>query len=429
MPSEENRSLYLNRLVIVASSSLFYCICLSEESFILISNNKSVDVIIEQRFYQTSDGKYWTENAFAYAFWTRYLTVFSTVNIVARVKQVSTNQAQWHRVDGEGVMFYPLPYYLGLKAFIYALPKLLSTLYQRRRHQGNVIFRIPGVLALLYRIFAMPVSKAYGAEVVGDPDDTFAKNASTSLMRPIIRQTFIQMLKWQCRRASAISYVTEHTLQQKYPPNEHAFSTYYSSIQLSAQDFKQRQGYSLNKPLKLIAIGNLAQPYKGCDFMLTALAQLHRQGINAQLTWVGGGQLLAEMQQLASTLKIAHAVNFVGNVSERASINALLDDADIFILSSRQEGLPRVLIEAMARSLVCIATNVGGVCELLNPQYIIERDNVNQLVEKITALIAMNEQQLMALSHINYQKARQYDDKVLSFRRQEMYQALLKAAQ
>ncbi|WP_241242408.1 glycosyltransferase [Thalassotalea sp. G2M2-11] len=371
----------------------------------------------------------WTENAFAYPFWQRYLTVFCQVNIIARVAPVAKAQAHWHRVDGEKVNFYPLPYYVGLYAFLLTLPKLLKALWLRRKHQHAVIFRIPGVLSLLYRIFAMPWHKPYGAEVVGDPEDTFSSNASNSRLRPLLRNAFVKMLAWQCRHASAIAYVTQYALQAKYPPAANAFQSHYSSIQLTEHDYHQRMAYPLANNIQLLCIGNLSQPYKGCDFMLNTLAQLRSNGVDAQLIWIGGGQLLPQMQQLTDDLAISEAVSFIGNVSDRADIHRYLDQCDIFVLSSRQEGLPRVVIEAMARSVICLATNVGGVNELLPVDKIIERDNITQLTDKIQQVVHMTEQQRLSASQQNYQKALAYGDEQLSTRRHAMYQALLSAEQ
>lgn len=398
---------------------MFYYIYLKEVNFIL--NKTQVDVVIEQRFYQCAKNDYWTENSFPYSFWQRYLEVFDQVNIVARVSKVTSPEKSWHKVNGEKVTFFSLPHYIGLKGFFFSLPALLKVLFQRRHLERCVIFRVPSVLAFLYHVFGMPFTKQYGVEVVGDPADTFSKNANSNFLRPIIRSTFIYMLKWQCKNAHSISYVTEYSLQKKYPPKENAFQTYYSSIQLTESDFHQRKKYKLNKVLKVICIGNLAQPYKGCDFMLNSIAALKKQNIIIELRWIGGGILLESMKGLAKTLNISEQVNFIGNVSERTNIIELIDTSDLFILSSRQEGLPRVVIEAMARSLVCVATNVGGVCELLSPEFIIDSDNITQLTSKIVDVINMSETDLLTVSGNNYSKSLNYKDSLLSERRRQMY--------
>jgi colanic acid/amylovoran biosynthesis glycosyltransferase len=386
-----------------------------------------VDVVIEQRFYCCSEGKYWTENAFPNAFWQRYKSVFSAVNIVARVSYVAQPEDDWRRVDGDSIGFSVLPSYIGPVEFIQTLPRLLIALRKRKATERKVIYRVPGILAVLYHFMAMEKSQNYAAEIVGDPEDVFAKGASNSLFRPFFKWIFIKLLKAQCKGASSISYVTEYSLQERYPPNENAFHTHYSSIQLLPDDFEQREAYNIEHGLKIVCIGNLSQPYKGCDFMLNTLVELQRLGINVELCWIGGGYLLEEMIALADQLGIAERVNFIGNVADRDDIRAEFNKANLFVLSSRQEGLPRVLIEAMAHSLVSIATDVGGVKELLPSEHIVERDNVQQLAASIESLFLLPPGELLAIAERNYRKACEYENSALESRRVAMYQFLLKA--
>lgn len=384
-----------------------------------------LDVVIEQRFYRSSDGKYWTDNAFPYAFWNRYLSVFSAVNIVARVTCIARPEAEWSRVDGDFVGVTPLPSYIGPWGFVKKLPELIRVIRSRRGVKRKVIYRVPGILSSLYNLLAMQKVDEYAAEVVGDPEDVFAKSASKSVFRGFFKWLFIKLLKAQCAGAKSISYVTEYSLQQRYPPNASAFHTHYSSIQLLKEDFHQRNTYCYNGKLRIVCVGNLTQPYKGCDFMLKTLAELRKRGVDAELRWVGGGYLLDQMKALAKQLNVTDSVTFLGNLAGRDAIRAELIQANLFVLSSRQEGLPRVLIEAMASSLVCIATNVGGVQELLEPQYIVERDNVAQLIAAIESVLPLQEEQLMHISKRNYDKAGEYENSTLESRRKAMYQHLL----
>jgi len=308
------------------------------------------------------------------------------------------------------------------------LPALLSVLIKRRKFSRAIIYRVPSVLAFLYQVFATNRSLSYGAEVVGDPSDTFSENASSSVLRRFIRTAFIHMLKWQSKNACVISYVTESSLQKRYPPAATALHTHYSSIQLNDDDYHKKNTYTLNNKLKILCIGNLSQPYKGCDFMLNTIAELHSNGQNIELSWIGGGELLNDMKMLAQSLNISKQVKFIGNLSERSQISAMLDNTDIFVLASRQEGLPRVVIEAMARSVVCIATNVGGVTELLDSEHIIERDNINQLSKKIVYFTQLSDEQRLKIAQKNYLKATQYQDTLLAERRIKMYQSLLDAS-
>jgi hypothetical protein len=82
----------------------------------------------------------------------------------------------------------------------------------------------------------------------------------------------------------------------------------------------------------------------------------------------------------------------------------------------------------MARSLVCIATNVGGVKELISKELIIERDNKDQLVDVIERVSQQSEQQLLNIAVVNYNKALEYNDASLGKRRLAMYQHLKEAS-
>ncbi|WP_339726310.1 glycosyltransferase [uncultured Paraglaciecola sp.] len=386
-----------------------------------------VDVVIEQRFYRCQQNKLWTDNAFPYIFWTRYLDVFSCVNIVARVSDVVNPKSDWKRVDGEKVNYVPLPSYIGPVGFVKSIPKLIRILRRRKQVERKVIFRVPGILSSFYSYFSLVSGQSYGAEVVGDPADVFAVGASKSMFRPFFKWLFVKMLKKQCQGAVSLSYVTEFSLQQRYPPSPSSFDTHYSSIQLEEADFKARSEYLCKLPIKIVCIGNLTQPYKGCDFMLETLAQLKLRQIDCHVSWIGGGYLQEDMQMLAKELGVESNIEFVGNLASRQLIREQLDQADLFVLTSRQEGLPRVLIEAMARSLVCIATNVGGVKELISESLIVERDNQSQLVEVIERARVLSEQQLLDIGAVNYSKAQEYKESALAKRRIAMYQHLVEA--
>lgn len=383
-----------------------------------------LDVVIEKRFFACAKGVIWTDNAFPYAFWERYLTQFSHVNIVARIHFVNEPQKEWNEVLGPKVSFTPLPGYVGLLPFVKSLPATLKQLLHRKGQADRVIYRIPGVLSWLYHIIAWKRNKPYGVEVVGDPSDTFSSGASANPLRPLIRQVFIAMLRKQCRYASSLGYVTQFALQKRYPPNPAGFSTHYSSIFLQNIDYKEVSAAQPIQSQSILCIGNLEQPYKGCDTMLNALFVLKKQGVTAHLTWVGGGQLQSQMESLSRELNVEEQVTFCGNLANRKDIRQLIDNTRLFVLASRQEGLPRVLIEAMARSKVCVATEVGGVGELLPMEWIVAKDDPEQLASSIERALSLSDEQYQKHSKANFIKAREYHNIALSERRNKMYERL-----
>ena len=118
-------------------------------------------------------------------------------------------------------------------------------------------------------------------------------------------------------------------------------------------------------PVRLLTVGALAEK-KGQAHLLDALAELSTRR-EATLDLVGGGELREELEAQARRLGLTEAVRFHGEVPKER-VAELMGDADLFVLPSLHENLPCVLIEAMASGLPSVATRVGGVPELVDPQ-------------------------------------------------------------
>lgn len=118
-------------------------------------------------------------------------------------------------------------------------------------------------------------------------------------------------------------------------------------------------------PLKLLTVGRL-HPIKAYSLLLESCAQLASHDIDWTLTVVGDGPMRAELKASASRLRIGDRVKFTGAVSQD-DLLPYLRAADAMVVSSCMEGVPVVLMEAMATGLVVVSTNVGGIPELVPP--------------------------------------------------------------
>ncbi|MEQ5787967.1 glycosyltransferase family 4 protein [Erythrobacter sp. NFXS35] len=110
---------------------------------------------------------------------------------------------------------------------------------------------------------------------------------------------------------------------------------------------------------RIVAVGRLER-VKGFDLLIDALARLRTEGIEARLTLIGEGAERAALEQQVRAAQVADRVEFAGRLP-REAVRARLQCADLFVLSSRSEGTPLALLEAMATGTACIATSVGGV--------------------------------------------------------------------
>ncbi|MFF0051717.1 glycosyltransferase [Streptomyces sp. NPDC005498] len=111
--------------------------------------------------------------------------------------------------------------------------------------------------------------------------------------------------------------------------------------------------------LSLLAVGRLV-PSKGYDILLTALATLVETVPTARLRIVGDGPEKARLVALAERLGLAGRITFLG-ARGVDDVRKEYARADLFVISSRDEGLPRTLLEAASAAVPVVATRVGGI--------------------------------------------------------------------
>ncbi|GAA2360447.1 hypothetical protein GCM10010170_055330 [Dactylosporangium salmoneum] len=369
----------------------------------------------------------WSTTGAANDFWQRYRAVFAEVRVVARVADVAGRPPEAARVDGDGVEVHALPHYVGPVGYLRRLPRLRAALRAAVGPGDAVLLRVPSSIGALLHRALRKAGTPFGLEVVGDPYDVFAPEAIRHPLRPLLRRWFTRRLRAQCRSASAVAYVTERALQARYPAAPGAVTAAYSSIQLEEDAFVERPRRDAGAPrvaLRLVSVGSLEQPYKGVDVLVEALPLLVRAGLEPSLVHVGDGRCRPVLERLVREKRLGGRVAFAGAVPGGAPVRLFLDDADLFVLPSRTEGLPRALIEGMARALPAVASKVGGVPELLGRDRLVPPGDPAALARAITALAA-DPAAMAAASARNLARARNYSAETLTRRRADFYRALL----
>jgi colanic acid/amylovoran biosynthesis glycosyltransferase len=140
---------------------------------------------------------------------------------------------------------------------------------------------------------------------------------------------------------------------------------------------------------EILCVGRLI-PAKGQHLLIEAVEQLLRQGWRVQLRLVGGGSDDASLRQLATRIGVAESVIFEGPVNQNA-IRSLYAKADLFCIASFAEGIPVVLMEAMAMGIPCVTTRVAGIPELIRDGVdglLVAPSDVDGLVEAMARLMA-----------------------------------------
>jgi glycosyltransferase involved in cell wall biosynthesis len=150
---------------------------------------------------------------------------------------------------------------------------------------------------------------------------------------------------------------------------EDQFTYIFNGIDIEAFESRVGDRQSLRKELRLeqdhvvcVSVGRLV-PVKGqCD-LLDAFAEAYATSPELRLLLVGDGELRKDLEEQIERLGIGEVTRLVG---WREDVAELLDACDIFVLTSLNEGLGLVLVEAMAKKLPVVATAVGGVPEVVD---------------------------------------------------------------
>ena len=188
---------------------------------------------------------------------------------------------------------------------------------------------------------------------------------------------------------------------------------------------KIRSTLGINSQPMILFVGGLA-PRKGVDILLRALPQVLRE-MEVKLVLAGSGNQ-RDYQQLAQALGISDKAIFLGRVPDN-TLRLLYSSCDLFVLPSRLEGLGIVILEAMAAGKPIVATNVGGIPELIESGQngiLVEADEEGKLASTIVNVLSDNSL-ARVIGENNIQKVREhYSWEVAAQKAEHLYNDLMK---
>lgn len=168
-----------------------------------------------------------------------------------------------------------------------------------------------------------------------------------------------------CRKADAVTAVS-HSLWRdflkEFPVVRHKGRVIYNGVGPEwFESGEERRGAP--GPPYVLFVGRL-HPGKGVDLLLRSWKLLRPPTPETALWLAGEGDAGGDLRAIVRELGIAGRVRFQGSISQ-ADLPSLYRGAELVVIPSRNEGLPRVAMEAGACGAVCVATRVGGIPEVI----------------------------------------------------------------
>lgn len=187
-------------------------------------------------------------------------------------------------------------------------------------------------------------------------------------------------------RLVAVSDHTRTWLEQHLPASP-AITTIRNGIRLEPFRTNAARPGNVRPIVRFGTVGRMV-PIKNQKMLLTAFANIYTRFRSAELHIAGDGPLRQELQDTAKSLNLNGSVHFHG---ELCDVPKFLAGLDVFVLSSRSEALPLVILEAMAAGLPIVATRVGGIPEVA-PEGLVASycspDSTSALAEKMASMAA-----------------------------------------
>lgn len=391
-----------------------------------------MDVLIayEDKAALDSEGNVYIGTAFSNAALDCYLQHFDNVILLMRHADVSPDDMEklsgMNKVNDPriSVVFLPNPT-ANLKSY---LSIKLRREYRRIVIENitpdrAVVVRAPSASGSIAAKYCNEIGKPYLVEAIGCPWDSLWNH---SLRGKLLAPRAWHSLRRIMKRAPYSVYVTSEFLQRRYPTD--GITTGISDVELQPMNDsvleKRREKIRNHSGKMKIATGGALVPYKGQQFVIEALAKLKKQGnTDFEYHMAGSGDEPA-LRALADKMGVSEQVVFEGRLSHDKMFD-WLDDMDIYIQPSLQEGLPRAVVEAMSRGLPAFTSKTGGMPELVGDDVIFARKNVDEIAGY---MLGINAEKMESMAIRNFNKAKEFQKDILTKKRYDFYAAFAAAA-
>lgn len=175
--------------------------------------------------------------------------------------------------------------------------------------------------------------------------------------------------------------------------------------------------------LKIVTTAAVNVRYKGQQYVIQAIPKLNKIGIRVEYHIIGEGDS-SYLRDVAKRCGVEDQVVFQGRLPLKEVFN-LLDEVDVYIQPSLQEGLPRSVIEALSRGCLAIGARTAGIPELLEDEYVVRRKSVKDIVNCLSYISNLTSLEKCRTAKRNFYEAKKYCNDVLDATRGAYYESII----
>ena len=353
----------------------------------------TLGILYHMPFWQTADGTLWeSEGSFA-----RYVDSLAPYfdRVILAVPVFDTPPASGSRVNAKNVSLAPLPYFPGPRQFYPLLPKVQPRLRSWVDQCDVIHLRIPTPAAIFAFRMARARNKPVFLLVVGDYA-ALLPHLGYSGVKKTLFAMYVAFEEWAVRFMTerALTFANGRALREKH--QAHGATVHETrTTTLSLSDLATRSDTCAQPRIRILTVSRI-DPRKGLRALPSMIAALAGQGLDVAIDIVGppigaiGESERDAISAEAARLGVADRVTLHGPVA-LDRLMPMYRDFDLFVLPTRPgEGIPRVLMEAMAAGLPVVTTDVAGIASLITNQQnglLVPDGSIDALIAAVRSLI------------------------------------------
>jgi len=326
-------------------------------------------------------------------FFQPYLELFEHITILGRYRRLNDNNLL-PKISSNNISFVEIENLSTIQSFFGERAKTKVIIDRVLKKSSLLIARLPSEIALLAISEAKKNSIPYIVELAGCPLDIL-KNYGSSIAlfyAPIL----YKRVQKAVLEANGVIYVTENFLQNRYPSSPNTSTISISNVNLIplSHNLLSNRIESIIKHIQsgnitIGTIANLDMRFKGLKYSISAFAKIYKRYPNIKYRIAGDGDF-DRYKNMLIDLGVEDSVIYDGILYSDSQKYEWLDNIDIYIQPSLAEGLPRAVVEAMSRGCIVIASDVGGISEILNRESLFSPKNIEEIEKLIMKIISQD---------------------------------------
>ena len=354
---------------------------------------------------------------------SRYASLGNQVTFILREKSIITDQTGIiDQIRSKNFKFIAIPNFKSINGFFKHRRGVSQIISEAVQSHDVVVARMPSQAAGIAIQEAKRLGKPLLVELVACSFDAYWNH---SWKGKLIAHYRFNVIKRTISDCPYVLYVTKKFLQERYPTK--GIHSGISDVELPVlEDWVLEQRIAKikrrleNQPLILGTVAALAVSYKRQADVIRAIARLKRKGSTFHYHMIGEGDPTA-LQKIINKNQLQNEVKILGT-RKHHEVFDFLDGIDLYIQPSKQEGLPRALVEAMSRACPALGSNIAGIPELLDPSCLFVAGNIDQIIIKLKNL---NINILLNQATLNFTKAKDFQNENLNRSRRAFYNRFL----